>query len=1126
MKSATFAQFIFRELDKIKDNDSLDRVGKIRALRNLLLRLIELATDADKLHFSTIYARIAYLTHQINFPGQLVFQLHRFRRGLLTNLTANELEKRVLTGYKIVLDLAAAVFDEPLPEAWHQIAQAAYPLAYRAPTVVDFYPQLRVIGLEFDTENNTLIVREEQNAAKQWHLEYGLENENELVQTAINIIQRVTGLPVVLNLLQATAHQDQKLVPRQIVVEPDYLIDVTAVAYTYDGKGSTQPWGNLSRKLLPYEARPALLKGNIVNLFLDVLINEPTADFNSLARLIFQTQPLALCGLSDAEVKKLVVELRDHYRVLKHIAIRGLAEVDIQREDCLLEPSFYSPFYGLQGRLDLLHRQMDDQSNKTSIIELKSGKIFAPNRHGLNQGHFIQTLLYDLMVNAAIGQEANVAAYILYSITTDRPLRYAPPERFQQAEAISVRNQLLAIEYLLCRLGQGASIDLLEQTDRLFAKLNPKHHQRLSPFTKQDFVRVRTAYHQLSELERRYLGAFLGFTAREQRLAKTGRQGSEKLNGLAGLWLDEPSDKSEAFEIITGLELDQYAAQTGIIRFHRPKDTDQLAKFRTGDVVILYATAAPQPAKGEALGGQVFKATIIALTPQQISLRLRSKQLNDRSFRKLKPYWCIEKDVLDSSFSNHYRGLWAWAESAPELRQRWLGLTPPTKPQSTPTPLLAAGLTEEQQLILGKILAAPDYFLLWGPPGTGKTSVMLRHLVGHLLQETSENILILAYTNRAVDEICESIEKVTEHPFKDYLRIGSRYGTAPSFQQQLLSVRSEQYDSRAGLIQLLGETRIFVGTVAGVGGKEDLFKLKQFDRIIIDEASQILEPLLLGLLCRIPKAVLIGDHRQLPAVVQQDEESSRVYDSELVEAIKLEQLGTSLFERLYLRANEAEWSWAFDQLKYQGRMHQEIMNFPAQAFYGGNYYILPDEIPYRAVQLASLQCSTPQDELQQQLIKHRLTYFPTPVDHSSIDYKTNIHEAQLLLQVIQAFEALYQHTDQPIQIGEIGIITPYRAQIANIRQVLYAAGLEPDHYTVDTVERYQGGARRIILLSFCTNDQRQMRSLAQTNAEKIDRKLNVAMTRAREHLVLIGCEAILRSVPHYDALLDFIKLPE
>ena len=102
-------------------------------------------------------------------------------------------------------------------------------------------------------------------------------------------------------------------------------------------------------------------------------------------------------------------------------------------------------------------------------------------------------------------------------------------------------------------------------------------------------------------------------------------------------------------------------------------------------------------------------------------------------------------------------------------------------------------------------------------------------------------------------------------------------------------------------------------------------------------------------------------------------------------------------------------------------------------------------------------------------------------------------------------------------------ITPYRAQIARIRQELRSSGLDPDHYTVDTVERYQGGARRIVLISLCTNRGVQMSTLSTLSREGVDRKLNVAMTRAREHLVLLGNPRVLRESAVYSRLLDYCR---
>ena len=127
----------------------------------------------------------------------------------------------------------------------------------------------------------------------------------------------------------------------------------------------------------------------------------------------------------------------------------------------------------------------------------------------------------------------------------------------------------------------------------------------------------------------------------------------------------------------------------------------------------------------------------------------------------------------------------------------------------------------------------------------------------------------------------------------------------------------------------------------------------------------------------------------------------------------------------------------------------------------------------------------------------------------------------MLVDIIKAFHRLATENGEVLAPGSIGIITPYRAQIAQIRALLTADDLSPDDYTIDTVERYQGGAREIILISLCTNSERQLQSLSSVSAEGVDRKLNVAMTRARSHLVVLGNEDILKRSPVYYSLLEF-----
>lgn len=107
----------------------------------------------------------------------------------------------------------------------------------------------------------------------------------------------------------------------------------------------------------------------------------------------------------------------------------------------------------------------------------------------------------------------------------------------------------------------------------------------------------------------------------------------------------------------------------------------------------------------------------------------------------------------------------------------------------------------------------------------------------------------------------------------------------------------------------------------------------------------------------------------------------------------------------------------------------------------------------------------------------------------------------------------------------MGVITPYRAQIAEIRSRLLAKSERLyNMVSVDTVERYQGSQRRIIIISMAVNNPYQLKNLHVLNEDgTVDKKLNVALTRAREHLVVVGCSAILSQSPIYNALLQFLE---
>lgn len=146
--------------------------------------------------------------------------------------------------------------------------------------------------------------------------------------------------------------------------------------------------------------------------------------------------------------------------------------------------------------------------------------------------------------------------------------------------------------------------------------------------------------------------------------------------------------------------------------------------------------------------------------------------------------------------------------------------------------------------VILKAKQANDYFLLIGPPGTGKTSYALVAMVKEALSESS-SILLSAYTNRAVDEICDKMDK---HKIQ-YIRIGSELSCDERFRKNLLDEKIRLNPNADIVRKVIQETRVFVGTITSISGKLNLFDIKHFDLAIIDEASQILEPNLLGILC-------------------------------------------------------------------------------------------------------------------------------------------------------------------------------------------------------------------------------------------------------------------------------------
>ncbi len=892
-----------------------------------------------------------------------------------------------------------------------------------------------------------------------------------------------------------------------IVIEPDILIDVTDVAECFQQNGAN-PLLYFLKKFSSGDTSYAAFSGTLVNNCFDELLHNPDADFEKIFRSALAVKPLQTLyalGENSTALADLFGSVREQFNALSALL------PTLHYDNFSIEPTFISPLYGLQGRLDLL-LEYDDRKRKT-VIELKSGKPPAatltftmPGRPSVQTGmwinHLIQTTCYNLLLDSAFkGRTGD--SQVLYSRASDFPLRNAPNIYQNKQDALMLRNRIIAIEH--------------EIIERKFSFLKNISLEKFGvrPDFKQDEVKeFSNFYGTLSPLERTYFQAYFSFLMREQYAGRTGTEGNRASNGFASLWRDSLEEKEQSFAVLAHLELlpDESDFSKFYLTFLRTEKTAQVSSFRIGDIAILYPLGNESPVEG-----QIIKASIRGLSPERITISLRNKQIHREFFTETKT-WAIEGDQIESGFITLYRSLVTALKSPLHKREILLGLR---APEFADFPELdIPNLHPEQKNLLARALAAKDYFLLQGPPGTGKTSMMLRNLVEYLFNKTDETLLVLAFTNRAVDEICFALKRIS-HDFP-FLRLGGKETT--EHPDKLLSVIAHEI-SIEELKMLLDQTRIIVSTVSSVNSNPEILKLKRFTTAIIDEASQLLEPQIIGILAAVDRFILIGDEKQLPAVVVQSERGAAVR-SEQLSAIHLADLRISLFERLLRCCTANGWD-GFGMLTRQARMHHDIQRFPSKMFYDRRLepmndrqyseHIKPDS-PVRPVdgEGEMNSYSLPLGILEK-LNTKRMIYIPSNREHRP---KVHRGEAEIAAAIITHIAAWY---GDEFSASTLGVITPFRAQIAEIYTLL-----PPELrsiVTIDTVERFQGSERDIIILSCAVSHAAQFRSaqsLVEIGETLIDRKLNVALTRAREQFILLGCEEVLRESVLYRGLLEDI----
>ena len=1092
--------------------DEAHLVFAYKQMRDLLERICRQQMSDERLQMTDLSARISYLSARWGLSLAEQNRLHTFRltSNRLLNRQALPARSDFLRDAKTLTFLVHKLSGEDIPRELYVSLPRADATYVVAPPTARRIPRMRVC-FQYADEQFLYVLPTDEVSDKLCVVRYNVPQINEEFADTCRILWRHAQL----NLLDVAVGDDGILVPSFIVLEPDYLIDISALAECFREYGH-HPGNYFLSRLQPIENARPLLIGNIANLFLDEWIHaEGEVDYRACMQKAFRRYPIELAACSDlhdpATEKQFFADCKMHFEHIRDTVNNTFPQpgYELDKTDAVLEPSYICEALGLQGRLDYMQRDM------SAFIEMKSGKADEYAIRGKvvpKENNWVQMLLYQAVLQYSMGKDHNkVRSFLLY---TRYPLLY--PSRSSWAmvrRAINLRNRIVADEYGV-QLRNSLEYTALKLSELNSSTLNEKN---LSGYFWDRYLAPSIdafgeKLHPLSALEKHYFYALYNFITKELYYSKSGDVEYDTCRGAASLWLSSLADKCEAGEIMYRLRIKENHA-TDAHKAHLLLEQTQdvadefLPNFRQGDAVVLYERNSDSD---NVTNRMVFKGNIEYLHDDEICVRLRATQRN-LSVLPADSFYAIEHDVMDTIFRYMYQGLYAFL-STTRRRRELLLLQRPAEVDASFTPRIAAA-SDDFDRVVCKALAARDYFLLVGPPGTGKTSCALRKMVEAFYAADGVQLLLLSYTNRAVDEICKSLLSI--QPAVDFIRIGSELACSESYRPYLIENVLAGCTRRSDVVNCIRNCRIIVGTVAALSAKSELFRLKHFDVAIVDEATQILESQLLGILCArdadgreaVGKFILIGDHKQLPAVVQQSEAQSAVHD-DLLHSVGLDNMRNSLFERLYRHARRCSATYLYDMLCRQGRMHPDVASFVNRAFYENR--LLSLGLPH---------------QLEHSEHSDRLLFYPSAPDENVISAKINHSEAQIVANL--ALQIYNRHADDFDAQHTLGVIAPYRSQIALIRQYISRLNIPAlNNILVDTVERFQGSERDVIVYSFCLNYPYQLTQLSSLTEEDdilIDRKLNVALTRARKQLILTGNPSLMRRNPLYNSLLDSVK---
>ena len=852
-----------------------------------------------------------------------------------------------------------------------------------------------------------------------------------------------------------------------------------------------------------------LLLGNVVHDTLEALMGDdaPTTLDAAFERAIRRSRWYAIAvGIDDDALLKLRDDLDTHFDALEDWTKRerGVARA--------AEASRASGRYGIEGRIDLAF--IDQQ--RVRILELKTGRR-------QNADHVRQLRCYMLMWDGfAEATGRAVEGELLYSANAARsPIQRRSHE--VERDVILARNNVVALHRWFSnadtayrppsfgeqpRLCQDSPCNYrrkdCERQTAVLGNLSGQAIEQVSidpsVWGHADATLVRAArsyyYHWLRCIEQEYRAASheMGNVFRSASLASRIAEMHAVADGTIAT-----IDRTTRTLVLT---------------------IDNPGIFHSDDEVLIH--------RGDVDTDPFVTGRVRHADRQRLEIACESLALLDGAAQD---GWVVDLQQRRIGFSAMQRALYAFIESGDTRRierlvlphragiagQRGIaGTTPPT-PIATPTDVRESRLNRDQQRAIQTALDGHDALLVHGPPGTGKTTV-IAELTARLVAR-GQRVLLAACTNSAVDTM---LARVVDAGVVDVLRIRSMHGASPELVAALeragrnpalhfTSDLQRETPSLARLGQRLADTAVFAATATACAQAEPLDALRTvlaaststtvdagqteplFDVAIVDEASQLTEPLTLAPLGLARRFVLVGDDKQLPPVVRATDALTAQLGA-LPVALSEAGIGgldRSLFERLRPHVPHV-------LLREQYRMNEGVQQFPNRYYYDGAL-IAADGVGDR--QLAVGDLSALDEEMQRRLDPTKPSVW---VDVGGED-EGRMHRGEAD-EIVRTVAALMLQLDAAgaAKADSVGVVAPFRAQCHAVRAGLDRA-LPPTLaklVEVATVERFQGREKDAMLVSLVCREWNEF--------VMEPRRLNVSLTRARTKVIVFGARALGR----------------